>query len=98
MGAIDDATVRHIAALARLEVDEASLPALRDELAAIVAHVAHLQEVDVSGVEPMAHAAAGGPTGVRADEVVPSLPVDDALAAAPDSFAGLFRVPRVLSG
>jgi aspartyl-tRNA(Asn)/glutamyl-tRNA(Gln) amidotransferase subunit C len=95
--AIDDATVRHIAALAQLEVDEATLPALRDQLAAIVAHVAQLQEVDVSGAEPMAHAP-GGEATLRADEVRPSLPVEEALASAPDTFAGLFRVPRVLSG
>ena len=95
--AIDDATVRHIAGLAQLDVDEDALPALRRELAAIVAHVAHLQEVDVSAADAMAHVPGGTPV-LRPDEVLPSLPADAAVGQASDSLAGLFRVPRVLSG
>lgn len=95
--AIDDATVRQIAALAQLEVDPETLPALRDELSAIVAHVARLQEVDLSAAGPEGDAP-GSQGATRADEVRPSLPAEDALAPAADTFASLFRVPRVLSG
>lgn len=95
--AIDDATVRRIAALAQLEVEADALTDLRDELDAIVAHVARLQEVDVSGADPGGEAP-GGPGSTRADEVRPSLRAEDALAPAAETFASLFRVPRVLSG
>src|SRR5690348_17852931 len=50
---VDAATVRRIAHLARIAVDEAEIPHLRGELNAILAFVAQLSEVDVDGVEPM---------------------------------------------
>lgn len=96
-GAIDDAAIRHIATLAQLTLDETAVPALRAQLATILSYVARLQEVDVSGADPMAHAP--GATAVsRPDETRPSLPAEEALRPAPDAFADLFRVPRVLSG
>jgi len=94
---LDDAVLRQLATLAQLTLDEATLPDLRAQLATILAHVAKLQEADVmeADVAPQAGAAAAP---LRRDEVRPSLPVEDALAPAPEVFAGLFRVPRVLSG
>ena len=96
-GTLDDATLRHLASLAQLTLDDAILPDLRVQLGTILSHVARLQDVDVEGVAPMAHAGTDG-TRLRPDEVRPSLPVEDLLAPAPEAFAGLFRVPRVLSG
>jgi aspartyl-tRNA(Asn)/glutamyl-tRNA(Gln) amidotransferase subunit C len=96
-GTLDDATLRHLASLAQLTLEEATLPDLRAQLATILAHVAKLQEVDVGGAGTMAHAGREA-AGLRPDEVRPSLSVEDALAPAPETFAGLFRVPRVLSG
>jgi len=96
-GTLDDATLRHLASLAQLTLDASTLPDLRAQLTSIVVHVAKLQEVDVTGAEAMAHASEDAPP-LRADEVMPSLPAEDALASAPEVFAGLFRVPRVLSG
>ena len=96
-GTLDDATLRRLAALAQLTLDEAKLPDLRAQLATILAHVAKLQEVEVGGAGAMAHAGREA-AGLRPDEVRPSLPVEDALSPAPEVFAGLFRVPRVLSG
>jgi aspartyl-tRNA(Asn)/glutamyl-tRNA(Gln) amidotransferase subunit C len=56
-----------------------------------------LRDVDTSGVPATAHAMNASRT-LREDEVKPSLPRDEALAAAPDAdrSAGLFKVPRVL--
>ena len=95
--AIDDAAIRHLADLAQLTLDEATLPALRDQLATIVSYVARLQEVDVTDVRaweqaPLAEAP------LRPDATRPSLPAEDAVRPAPQAYAGLFRVPRVLSG
>ena len=95
--AIDDDAIRHIAALAQLTVDETTLPELRNQLATILSYAARLQDVEVSGADAWTHAAESAP-GLRADQTRPSLSAEQALRAAPESFAGLFRVPRVLSG
>jgi aspartyl-tRNA(Asn)/glutamyl-tRNA(Gln) amidotransferase subunit C len=91
--------VRWVAHLARLELSEAELATMTRQLAAIVAYVDQLRQVDTEGVEPLAH-----PLEVtdvfREDEPIPSLPVDEALANAPrrvttpggDSF---YAVPAV---
>ncbi len=89
--------VRRIAALARLELspeEEAVLPA---QLSAILDYVAQLEELDVSSVEPMTHAlAAGDAVPLREDEVRPSLPPEEALAAAPAREGTWFEVPRII--
>ena len=50
---VDQATVRRIAHLARIAVTEEEVPHLQGELNAILAFVEQLNEVDVTGVEPM---------------------------------------------
>jgi aspartyl-tRNA(Asn)/glutamyl-tRNA(Gln) amidotransferase subunit C len=89
---LDD--VKKVARLARLEVPEADLPRVRDQLAAILGYVEQLREVDTAGVEPLAH-----PLPVanvfRDDEPRPSLPVDEALANAPARAGDYFAVPAV---
>jgi aspartyl-tRNA(Asn)/glutamyl-tRNA(Gln) amidotransferase subunit C len=50
---VDQATVRRVARLARISVTEAEVPKLQGELNAILGFVEQLNEVDVSGVEPM---------------------------------------------
>ena len=75
--------VRWVAHLARLELTEAELEMMTRQLSAIVDYVAQLQEVNTDGVEPLAHALAVHNV-FRDDEPRPSLPVDEALANAPD--------------
>ncbi len=87
--------VLHVAALARLEFDAEEIEAFTGQLAAILDYVAKLEELDVEGVEPMAHVH-GAVNAFREDEVRASLPRDEALAAAPDAEAGCFRVPKVI--
>jgi aspartyl-tRNA(Asn)/glutamyl-tRNA(Gln) amidotransferase subunit C len=50
---VDKATVRHIAKLARIAVTDDEVAALEPELNNILGWIEQLQEVDVSGVEPM---------------------------------------------
>lgn len=86
--------IRHVARLARLELADAAVPAVRDQLAGILGYVDRLRELDTAGVEPLAH-----PFPVRNafrdDEPRPSLPVDDALANAPKRAGDTFAVPAV---
>lgn len=86
--------VRKVARLARLELAEADLARMQPQLSAILDYVAQLQELDTAGVEPLAH-----PLPVRnvfrPDEPAPSLPVDAALANAPNRLGDYFGVPAV---
>jgi len=95
--AMDMETVRKVANLARLELSDADLAVMAKQLSAILEYVDQLTELDTEGVEPMAH-----PLPVqnvfRPDELVPSLPVDDALANAPNRVGNYFGVPAVLEG
>jgi aspartyl-tRNA(Asn)/glutamyl-tRNA(Gln) amidotransferase subunit C len=92
--------VRHIATLARLELNGREVERLTIELAAILEYAAQVQGVDTESVgaadagQPTR--AAGGPaeSALRADVRVPSLPRNDVLGT--DN--GFFTVPRVLGG
>jgi aspartyl-tRNA(Asn)/glutamyl-tRNA(Gln) amidotransferase subunit C len=89
--------VRELALLARLRLSDAEVAAMTDNLGAILEYVDALRALDTSAVEPMTHAVPFDcPT--RADEVKPSLPVDDALANAPRRDGSFFQVPRIVPG
>jgi len=87
--------VRWVAHLARLELSDTELAAMTRDLSAIVDYVNQLQQVDTEGVEPLAHVMELQ-NMFRADEPAPSLPVDAALANAPDRHDNFFGVPAVL--
>ncbi|MGH3011942.1 MAG: Asp-tRNA(Asn)/Glu-tRNA(Gln) amidotransferase subunit GatC [Gaiellaceae bacterium] len=86
--------VLHVAALARLEIPEGEVDAVRDQLGAILDAVGKVSELDLADVEPMTH-----PLDLvnewAEDEPRPSLPREEALANAPDPADGSFRVPAV---
>jgi aspartyl-tRNA(Asn)/glutamyl-tRNA(Gln) amidotransferase subunit C len=90
------AEVDRIATLAHLELTDEERHALAKQLADILAYVEQLQQIDTTGVPPMAHVNAH--EAERDDEPRASLAVADAIANAPDPVAdaGLFRVPRVI--
>jgi aspartyl-tRNA(Asn)/glutamyl-tRNA(Gln) amidotransferase subunit C len=92
--------VRDIAKLARLELSDAELGEMAIQLGAIVGYVSQLQEAATDGVEPLAHALPVANV-FREDEPAPSLPVEEALANAPDPRRDargepFFGVPAVL--
>ena len=87
--------VRRIAALARLRLSPEEERTFAGQLSAILDHVAQLEELDVSGVEPMTHALAEGVPS-RPDEVRPGLPPEEALANAPAREGTFFVVPRII--
>ena len=92
---VDTATVRHIAKLARIAMSDAEVEALVPELNNILGWVEQLQEVDVTGVEPMT-AVIPNTLRLRDDEVTDGGIRDQVLANAPVAEHGFFAVPKVI--
>jgi len=93
--ALDKATVAHIATLARIRLSEEELEPLADELSHILTWVDQLNEVDTSGVAPMASAAAAS-LPMRIDAVTDSGCREAILGNAPRASRGFFTVPKVV--
>lgn len=92
---VDLATVKRVAHLARISVSDEEAEALRGELNAILGFVEQLNEVDVSGIEPMTSVL---PMAMkkRADVVTEGGNADDILANAPAREGNYFVVPKVV--
>ena len=94
---IDRETVIHVARLARLGLSEQDIETFRTQLSSILQNIAILQEADVSGVSPTAHASRL--TNImRADTPQPSYPPEVLLANAPDQEDNCLKVNAVLEG
>jgi aspartyl-tRNA(Asn)/glutamyl-tRNA(Gln) amidotransferase subunit C len=89
--------VHHVAKLAALALSPEEELRLQANLDVILDHMAELAELDVASVEPTFHAVPIE-AALRRDQVVPSLPRAELLAAAPAHEAGGFAVPKVLDG
>ncbi len=93
--AVDVATVRQVAHLARIKTPEERLEPLAQELNGILAWIEQLNEVDVEGVEPMT-SNVHQPLRLRDDVVTDGNKVADVLSNAPKSADGFFVVPKVV--
>jgi len=93
--ATGDFDVRYVAHLARLKLSPEEEQKLGTQLGDILGYIEKLKEVDVSGVDPTAHAFPLVNV-TRADEARPSLPHDEALRNAPQKSGGLFTVPKIV--
>ena len=94
---IDRKTVQDVANLAKLALSEDEIELFRAQLSAILGHIQILQEADVSGVSPTAHASRL--TNImRADNPEPSYPPEVLLANAPDQEDNCLKVNAVLEG
>ena len=90
-----DIDIKYVAHLARLHLTPDEEKKLGAQLGGILGYIEKLKALDVTGVEPTAHAMPM--TNVtRPDEVRPSLPHDDALRNAPAQANGLFIVPKIV--
>ena len=87
--------VEHVARLSRLALSDAEIEKMREQLAAILAHIDTLRALDTEQVEPTSHAVPMENV-MRDDEPCPSLPQEAMLANAPDRSADFFRVPRII--
>ena len=92
---ITRAEVEHVAKLARLALKESELDALTGQMDAILDYVEKLKELNTDGIVPTAHAVPME-NAFRDDVVKESIGVEKALANAPESGEGCFRVPRVI--
>ena len=90
-----DIDVKYVAHLARLSLSPEEERRIGAQLGNILGYIEKLKEVDVSGVEPTAHAFPLVNV-TRADEVRPSLSQEDALRNAPAQTNGLFIVPKIV--
>lgn len=88
--------VRAIAHLARLELDESDVARYQKQLSAVLDYFQKLEELDTSQVDTAASALPLPPV-MRPDEAEAALPVEAAVANAPDSDGAQFRAPAALN-
>ncbi len=95
--------VRHVAALASLALTAEEEPRMQHDLNAVLEHVAALQQLDTTGVPPLAQiselfAAAPAQAGesLRADQIRDSLDRASVMREAPETDGRFFKVPRVI--
>jgi aspartyl-tRNA(Asn)/glutamyl-tRNA(Gln) amidotransferase subunit C len=87
--------VKYVAHLARLQLSPEEERKFGEQLGQVLGYVEKLKALDVSNVEPTAHATPLVNV-VRPDEVRPSLPHEDAMRNAPAQAGGLFIVPKIV--
>jgi aspartyl-tRNA(Asn)/glutamyl-tRNA(Gln) amidotransferase subunit C len=95
---ITEKEVRYVAGLANLNLTDEEVLRMRSDLDGILEHMARLNEIDTEGVEPMSQVLfdADETATLRADVPVAPLGNAAALANAPQSGAGYFKVPKVI--
>lgn len=87
--------MKHVAKLARLELSDERLSELTRHINALMTHFERLGELPTEHVEPTSHSIPVYNV-FREDGVLPCLPREQALAAAPEARDGLFIVPRIV--
>jgi aspartyl-tRNA(Asn)/glutamyl-tRNA(Gln) amidotransferase subunit C len=92
---VDQGTVRRIAHLARVAVEDKEIDHLQGEINAILSFVEELAAVDVEGVEPMTSVMPMR-LRMRTDEVTDGFIADDVVANAPEREEHFFVVPKVV--
>ncbi|MGA2157108.1 MAG: Asp-tRNA(Asn)/Glu-tRNA(Gln) amidotransferase subunit GatC [Bryobacteraceae bacterium] len=95
---ITEQEVRYVAGLANLNLSDAEVARFQGDLDQILEHMDKLNELDTGDAAPMSQVLyeAEDTATLRADVPVPPLGNQAALANAPDSGAGYFKVPRVI--
>jgi aspartyl-tRNA(Asn)/glutamyl-tRNA(Gln) amidotransferase subunit C len=90
--------VRHVAELANLALSDDEIARMARDLDGILTHIDKLNQLDTTGVEPMAQVLydAGETVTLREDQERPSLGNALALANAPLAGSGYFKVPKVI--
>ena len=86
--------VEHIARLARLELTDEQKARYREQLEAILDHIAKLQELDTQDI-PTTASVSVAQMPLRTDEPLPGLARDDLLKNAPKQDDGQFKIPPV---
>ncbi len=92
---IDQAQVRKVAKLSRLELTDAEADQFTGQLSAILEYVEQMNKLDTGDVEPLAHCLPISNV-LRADKPKDSLGTERVLANAPQRDEQFFRVPKIL--
>lgn len=92
---ISSKTIRHLAHLSRLEIDDTQVMQYQNDLQRMVTFIEQLQSVDTNGVEPLRFLA-DGTAALRQDQLTSSLTAADALKNAPLHNEHYFKVPTVI--
>ena len=87
--------VKYVANLARIAMTPDEEKQLGAQLGHILGYIEKLRELDVTNVEPTAHAVPMVNV-TRLDEIAPSLAHEEALRNAPKQAGGLFIVPQIV--
>ena len=95
---VTEQDVRHVAALAHLELTEAERSRMLRDLNSILDYIDRLNQLDTTNVPPMAQVSAGTTpdSAMRPDQERPSVPRERALENAPESDGAFFKVPKVI--
>jgi aspartyl-tRNA(Asn)/glutamyl-tRNA(Gln) amidotransferase subunit C len=92
--------VERVAELAHLELASDEMPDMVRDLNAILDYVAELNQLDTSGITPLAQVSElegdGDAGSLRQDSPVPSLPRTAVMPQAPDTDGIFFKVPKVI--
>jgi aspartyl-tRNA(Asn)/glutamyl-tRNA(Gln) amidotransferase subunit C len=92
---IDEAQVRKVAKLARLELNDKEVEEFSGQLSAILDYVERMNQLDTEGIEPLAHCLPIHNV-FREDIVKESLGTEKTLANAPQRDETFFKVPKIL--
>lgn len=92
---MDKETVRKVAGLARIKMNDAELEAMATKLSKIMGFVEQLGELDTSNVEPLA-SVVDIELRLREDKITDGDCADDVLASAPEKTQGFFVVPKIV--
>jgi aspartyl-tRNA(Asn)/glutamyl-tRNA(Gln) amidotransferase subunit C len=94
---VTEQDVAYVAELAALELTAEERTRMLRDLNSILEYIGRLEQLDTSGVEPMAQVAIPrSAAAMREDETRASLPRAEALGNAPEAEGEYFRVPRVI--
>jgi aspartyl-tRNA(Asn)/glutamyl-tRNA(Gln) amidotransferase subunit C len=96
MKTIDEKTVKHVAHLGRLELDDKELKLYSGQLASILSYINKLNEIDTTDVAPTSHALTTLKNVFRKDTLRRSISTDEALANAPAREGDFFGVPQII--
>ena len=95
--------VRHVAALANLDLSEDELPRMASDLGAVLGYIAQLDELKTEDVTPMAQVAdalgtarAAAGESLRPDAVQASVDRKAVMKEAPETDGRFFKVPKVI--
>jgi len=92
---VNDALIDKLAHLSRLEFNSKEKKEIKNDLQKMIAFVEKLNELDISGIEPLLHMT-DEVNVLREDEVKGSIDRDQALKNAPEHDGRFFKVPKVI--